>query len=389
MKIAVISHKECWYDPTCKSRYVTIGGFPFQMKAIADLFDETVLCLPTFKTPAPPGAIPLSGHNLSVCPLDMPAGSDLKRKIHLIPWIFTNINSIWHVIKRADAVHCPVPGDIGTIGIIVSLICRKPLFVRHCGTWGDRETLAKRFLHLLLPRIAGEKNVVMATGGAESPPSNNPLMSWIFASTLTESELHSIAKRKLWKNGQPLQLVTASRLEPDKNIKAIIKALPSVISYYPDTTLHIIGNGSCLDDLKKLTYNLNLSGFVIFHGQLDHKGVMKILQETDIFVFPTLREGFPKVIVEAFACGLPVISTSVSVIPQLIGNDKGIILNENTPEALAKAIAHIISDEHRFAEISLKAQEASYYYTLERWQKMIGLRLKDAWGPLSSNYKVC
>jgi len=384
MKLVVISHKECWKDPNSSSGYATIGGFPYQMKALSELFDATLLLVPIYQVSAPSGAVPLIGHNLSICPLDMPAGSDLKRKINLIPWLFPNLFTIWRAIKNFDVVHCPVPGDIGTIGILLSLVSQKPLFVRHCGTWGLRATFADRFLHWLLPRIAGGRNVIMATGGDVVPPSNNPSISWIFASTITESELDAIAEKKTWKFGQSLKLVSASRLEPDKNTELIIKALPELRKHYPNISLNIIGNGSCMGPLKDLVRELQIAELVDFYGTLTHKGVMNILQASDIFVLPTRREGFPKVILEAFACGLPVIATSVSVIPQLVGDDKGIIIYDSTPEAIVEAVLRMISDENRFAQMSLRAREASRSYTLEKWQNIIGNRLKGAWYKISS-----
>ena len=170
MKIVVISSKRCWKSGESPNGYATTGGFPFQMETLSNLFMKTTLLLPVVRTPPPIGIQQLTGNKVTINPLIEPPGSDLKRKIYLLFWLPWNIPKLWHQVYCAGAVHTPVPGDIGTIGLLVALAQRKPLFVRHCGTWGNRTTLADRFLDWLLPRIAGGRNVVMATGGGDAPP---------------------------------------------------------------------------------------------------------------------------------------------------------------------------------------------------------------------------
>jgi glycosyltransferase involved in cell wall biosynthesis len=385
MRLVVLSSKECWVDPTSPSGYATVGGFPFQMQAISELFDQTTLMVPIRTTPLPMGARPLIGHNLQVYPLEEPTGDDLRRKIALITWLPRNLPRLWQAVQQADAVHAPVPGDIGTIGILVALAQRKPLFVRHCGNWRHPATIAERFLQWLLERIAGGPNVVMATGGGDSPPSpRNPNINWIFSTTLTEEELSAIPFRKPWRTDQPLKLVTVGRLTLWKNVQAIVRALPLVRSSYPQVSLDVVGDGPYAPDLKKVAAELGMTRCVTFHGNVSHEKVIKILAEAHVFVFPTQGEGFPKVVLEALACGLPVIATEVSVIPHLIGKRSGILLHRTDPDAIAKAILQLVAAEKRLAEMSASARQTSREYTLERWRDVIGERLRSSWGPLSA-----
>ncbi|MCH7663411.1 MAG: glycosyltransferase [Chloroflexi bacterium] len=217
MNILIISHKETWSDPTSPSGYATIGGFTFQLNTISELFDKTTVIVTKRNTPLPSGAHPLVGHNLTVCSLPEPSGSDLRRKIALLAWMPRYLPAIWRAVREADAVHAIVPGDIGTLGMLIALMQRKPLFVRHCGAWGDPETQMDRFLFWLLERIAGGKNIVLATGAADTQPSvANPHIRWIFSTTMHEKELSTIPVSVPWKPGHPLKLVTVARLAPQK-----------------------------------------------------------------------------------------------------------------------------------------------------------------------------
>jgi hypothetical protein len=135
VKLAVFSHKPCWRAAGAPAGIATDGGFPFQMQGLSELFDETRLLIPIRKQASSKGEIPLAGHNLTVVPLTGRSGTGLTSKLSFIPWLLRNAATIVRELKSADAVHAPIPGDVGTVGMLLAWIFRKPLFVRHCGNW--------------------------------------------------------------------------------------------------------------------------------------------------------------------------------------------------------------------------------------------------------------
>lgn len=382
MRLTVISHKECWSSPDSPSGYATVGGFPFQMEQLSTLFDSTTLVLPLQHTPLPEGAIPLTGKNLAVSPLQGRLGSGLQRRLVSL----TLIPRLWREVRSADAVHTPIPSDIGTLGLLIALVQCKPLFVRHCGTWGSTSTPANRFLTWLLPRIAGGRNVVMATGGADTPPCpHNPHITWIFSTTLTERELDRLPAAEPWRRGTSLRLITVARLVEAKNVQAVICALPLIRQQYPDVHYSIVGDGPYRRVLEQLVTDLGLTSAVTLHGNVSHREVLRLLAVSHIFVFPTrMEEGFPKAVLEALACGLPVVAASVSALPWLIGgNACGLILEDTGPQTIAQAVLQVISEEGGTTEMARKASQAARAYSLEKWRNAIGDRLRSAWGELS------
>lgn len=381
MNLLMISHKETWL--TAADECVTVGGFPFQARAIAGLFDSTRLIVTRRNTTPPNGVQSLEAPGLSVLALPEPAGSDLRRKLALLAWLPRHLPVIWREIARADAIHTPVPGDIGFIGLLLALIQRKPLFVRHCGTWGKPVTAADRALLWLLERIAGGRNVVLATGEAEAPPSQqNPHVHWIFSTTLTEDELAQCPCSQPWKRGEPLQLVTVSRLSPKKNTQAIIRALPLIRERHPNVCLHVVGDGAARASLESLANALGLRDQVIFYGNVAHSQVLRILSRSHLFVLPTrVKEGFPKAVLESLACGVPVVASNVSALPRLI-QGCGQVLPGTEPEDVARMVRELTADEHALADMAACARRKAREYTLEQWQALIGARLTVAWGPL-------
>jgi glycosyltransferase involved in cell wall biosynthesis len=89
-------------------------------------------------------------------------------------------------------------------------------------------------------------------------------------------------------------------------------------------------------------------------------------------------------VLEALACGLPVVTTRVSVLPLLIGQGCGVLLNEATPGATAAAIRTCLSDPLRYEAMSQQAVKTAQSYSLESWRDTIGDLLQAEWGALRS-----
>jgi glycosyltransferase involved in cell wall biosynthesis len=381
MRLVVVSHKPCWPSAGSPTGFGTDGGFPFQMAALSELFDATTLVLPRRASPPPAGLRPLDGHRLSVRPLAEPPGRGIGRKLALAGWLPWQLPRLWRELGRADAVHAAVPGDVGALAVPLALARRKPLFVRHCGTWGRPATAADSLLHATLVRIAGGRNVVLATGGGGAPPEDGRPIDWIFATSLTATQLATLPRAETWQPGRPPRLVSVGRLTRGKNAAATVRALAEVRRRYPGATLDLVGDGTELAPLRSLAGELRLAEAVTFHGNLEHSRVLARLASSHVFVFPTrVAEGFPKAVLEAMACGLPVVAPRVSVLSQLLADGRGVLLDDTTPEAVAAAVLGLLDEPGVLAATAEAARLHARGFSLERWRDEIGARLEAAWG---------
>jgi glycosyltransferase involved in cell wall biosynthesis len=382
MKLAVFSHKPCWHSANSPSGFATDGGFPFQMAALSDLFDETRLLVPVSSSGPDRGEIPLQGHHVQVVPLSPRRGSGLSAKLSFFPWLLWNGPAIFCELLRADAVHAPIPGDVGTVGMLGAWLCRKPLFVRYCGNWLTIKSIADRFWHWFIERFAGGRNVMLATGGAANRPSARaPDVHWIFSTSLTEGEIGELAQREVELDPKNLRLITVGRQEAGKGTDKLVEALPLLARHYPHVRLEVVGDGSDMPRLQRKANELRVGGQVIFRGKVDHGEVLELMQQAHIFCFPSQSEGFPKAVLEALACGLPVIATRVSALPMLLSTGSGVLI-EPEPSAIAAAVCEVVSSGETYKTMSAKARETAREYTLERWRDAVGGYLAAAWGPL-------
>jgi glycosyltransferase involved in cell wall biosynthesis len=356
------------------------------MRALSELFDSTTLLVPWDTSSVQRGAIRITGHNLSIVPLTTPPGRGFLRKVGMLWWLLRNGPRIIREAVRADVIHTPIPGDIGTIGMLLAVALRKPLFVRHCGNWEFQRTLAERFWRLFMERCGGGQNVMLATGGANHPPSTrNPEIRWIFSTSLTEEELAGCRMLRQSVNTHNARLINVCRQEKFKGTDVLLESLSLLLDDFPNIKQDVVGDGSALGQFKSDAERLGLNGCVNFHGQLGRESVIDLLKQADLFCYPTRSDGFPKVVLEALACGLPVIATPVSVLPRLIGNGCGVLIDKADPETLAQAVRECLSDPERYRAMSAKALATAEKYSLERWRDTIGNLLREAGVPLRSD----
>lgn len=128
-----------------------------------------------------------------------------------------------------------------------------------------------------------------------------------------------------------------------KGIEYLIKAMPGIISECGKTILLIVGEGN-QEYLEKIAISLNVSDSVVFEGFVPEDKLSMYYNSCDIFVLPSLQEGFGMVMAEAMACGKPVIATNTSAIPEVLG-DAGLTVPPRDSRALSEAVITLLKDK--------------------------------------------
>jgi hypothetical protein len=357
------------------------------MAALSQLFDATTLVVPISDQPNRAGELPLTGRNVNITPLALPVGLDFRRKLNLLPWLVRHLPILWRAARGADAVHVPIPGDIGTLGMALAWLMRKPLCVRYCGNWLVTHTAAEKIWKWWMERYAGGRNLMLATGGASEPPSRNPHVRWIFSTSLTQAELDEFAQPRTLDDPSAARLAIVCRQERGKGTDLVIEALAQLQNEFPRLHFSVVGDGGALNYFKECALKHGVAERVTFHGKLDHTGVLRQLRQADLFCYPTESEGFPKAALEALACGLPVVTTRVSLLPQLVAG-AGVLLDEISAAALTAALRELLHDctahPERYRAWSAQACATAQRYSLESWRDTLGEWMRTAWGrPLS------
>ena len=138
-------------------------------------------------------------------------------------------------------------------------------------------------------------------------------------------------------------LVTVGALVERKGFHRVLEILPDLIKHHPDILYLIVGGPSAEGDwterLKQQVEELGLSKYVRFLGPKPPDELKNILSAADVFVLPTSNEGWANVLLEAMACGLPIVTTDVGGNAEVVcRNELGIIVPFGDSEKLLNAV---------------------------------------------------
>ena len=128
---------------------------------------------------------------------------------------------------------------------------------------------------------------------------------------------------------------TLGRLEPAKDQKTLIEAYSIIQPRCENSRLILLGDGKLRKELEQLAKKRNIAEHVIFYGFIP--GGYRLLKALDIFVLPSIKEAFGRVLIEAMVAQVPVIGARTNGIPEVIG-DAGMMVEPGKPDLLAEAM---------------------------------------------------
>ena len=155
-------------------------------------------------------------------------------------------------------------------------------------------------------------------------------------------------------NGDKI-LVHTSNFRPVKRVADTIRIFEKVQREIP-SKLILVGDGPDRSECERLTRQMDLYDKVKFLGKQD--GLVEILSSSDVFLIPSQSESFGLAALEAMACGLPVISSSVGGLPELVRhNETGFIAEIGDIDRMAKYTLELLTNEKKYKLFSENSRE--------------------------------
>ena len=166
------------------------------------------------------------------------------------------------------------------------------------------------------------------------------------------------------------------RLHEEKGVLNLARAIPKVLAKRHDVKFVIVGEGQLEGELRSYVTTHALSQNVTFAGWIPHDELREYLVKSKLLVLPSYTEGLPHAMLEAMACGTPVLATPVGAVPEVIHDKKtGFLVPDNSPDQLAESILSALVYPY-LSRIAGKAQilvqrEFRYESVLKMWRDVI------------------
>jgi glycosyltransferase involved in cell wall biosynthesis len=156
------------------------------------------------------------------------------------------------------------------------------------------------------------------------------------------------------------------RLSRNKGPQYLVEAIPHVLSEIPEASFAFVGDGPMRTSLARRMETLGLNGNVRIHGKVPD--VVPVLQRAGVVVRPSLTEGMPLAVMEAMACGRPILAARVGGTADLIlDGETGMLFEPRNVEALANGLIRVLADRKQAAAMGRRAREwAERQMTWER-----------------------
>ena len=256
-----------------------------------------------------------------------------------------------------DLVYVYLPSNLGLLGAYAAMMHGIPLFTYVGGDIEDalvhmdiiRLTIMKKiysFFYLAMSRSAISRSRFCIAAGKMLKEKLSSNSANVFqAVSRVDFRPGDIYIRRDTCNGPVVKLLYVGRLSKAKGIFYLLEALRILIEKEHAISLTLVGKDCTSGELDSMIRELNLEDHVKLAGYIPNgKKLFYVFRRSDIFVLPSLSEGFPRVIYEAMANSLPVITTSVGGIPFELRNESdALLIQPSSAKEIVNAVEQMLS----------------------------------------------
>lgn len=381
MRLGIVYHMPCWQAPDGTIREIE-GSFARYVDSLAPYFDEISLCVPVRIRPAVEGTR-IRAANVRLKPLP-----DFDGPRQFYPQLAAVRRVLAEWVGEIDVLNCRVPTPAATFAFDAARRRGVPTFLLVVGDLAAiAPTLPYRGIKRLLYSLytAWEERAIrrMATGSltfangadlaAKHRRQRQQGVDVIETKTSTISAADIVSRHDTCQR-TPIRVLTVSRVDPRKGLRILPGAIAALRAAGHDVRLDIVGPpvGRAGEEewaaIEQASRALGVVDFCQLKGAVPLDRLMPLYREYDLFVLPTgPGEGIPRVLLEAMAAGLPIVTTRVAGIPSLISDDvNGLLLGEATAESVAGGVARLIGDAALRQRLIRAGGETASAHTVER-----------------------
>jgi len=183
--------------------------------------------------------------------------------------------------------------------------------------------------------------------------------------------LQRVARGTLGVHDEALLLVYSGRLGPEKNLATLLRAFAGLHSALPQASLLLLGDGPERSELEWMTESLGLGGSVVFAGVVDYGLIPAYLAACDLFVTASVTEVHPLSVIEALACGLPVVGIESPGVSDTIQDGVNGLLSWQDLSAFTAQLTRIAVDRPLRLKLAEGARQTAQAYDITHTSRQV------------------
>lgn len=231
----------------------------------------------------------------------------------------------------------------GLNALVLGKIYGLPVVIREGFSGFLRKTLSKTELHLARFVLNHAQAVLpVSRFFQEQLKANGVSNTFEVIHNTIDPQLFNITPERQDAKRCPIRILTVALLKPYKGLDILLEALAGLKIFRQDYFLNIIGDGTARRDLTEQASRLGLSGSICFQGLKSKTEVANFIKGCDFLVNPSPQETFGVAVIEALACGKPVIAADTGIASEIIDRRRGLLVPPADVPALTQALRDML-----------------------------------------------
>ena len=377
MTLGIVYHMPFWQTGD-GALWEAEGSFARYVESLAPYFDEILLAVPVCN-PASDGGTRLRAANVRLAALPFFPG---PRQFY--PQLADIYRRLRRFVAACDVVHLRIPSPAAIFAFRLARRLHRPVFSL---VVGDYQALLPHLPYrgikkaLFRAYVAAEERAVSRithgsltfTNGAALREKHERDGARVFETKTTTLRASDVVARGDTCQERPVRLLTVSRIDPRKKLHVLPEAVAHLQRAGIDAHLEIVGPPIGLlgererDRIEEDARRLRVAQKVTLRGAVPLDRLMPLYREFDVFVLPTgPGEGIPRVLLEAMAAGVPVVTTRVSGIASLVADgENGLLMDDASGDTVAAAVRTLVERPELRQRIIAGGYETARAHTLD------------------------
>jgi glycosyltransferase involved in cell wall biosynthesis len=359
-------------------RFYAYTPYAREIDLWADLFPEVAIAGTLHEKLPPRDCSPFAKKNVRVLPVLQAGGNNFPAKLSqllLLPKI------IWQLagyMRQSDAIHARCPCDLGLLGLIMGPMFTHHLIAKYAGQWRccPNEPMAWRWQRALLCSSWWSGPVTVYSSSSNQPAKVIPF----FTSVLSDE---NIARARIAANTRRdpnyFRVLFVGRLSAARNVDVLLRAVSKL--KIPRRTIEcvIVGEGPERAALQNLAAQLGIQNQTKFTGGLVFEKVLDCYEFADALVLAAESEGWGKAVTEAMAFGCVCIGSNRGMMPQILGENRGLLIPPRDVVALENALQQVADDPAESALMSKRAAEWAQKLSIDGMREALRKVMNESW----------